>query len=66
MPVFPLIPKTFLEVYQGHKEILRPPNISVQTNIIVMSEYAGTQGHSKGSGNRNKLFFLRVLPQILL
>jgi len=42
MPVFPMVPRTFLEVYHGHKEILRPPNISAQTNIIVMSDHAGT------------------------
>ena len=42
MPVFPAITKTFLGVYQSHKESFRPPSFSVQTNIIVMSDHAGT------------------------
>lgn len=42
MPVFPLILKTYLGVYVAHKDSFRPPNISVQTNIIVMSDHAGT------------------------
>jgi len=42
MPVFPAITKTFLGVFQGHKETFRPPNFSVQTNILMMSDHAGT------------------------
>ena len=42
MPVFPAISKTFLGVYLGHKDTLRPGNISAQTNILVMSDHAGT------------------------
>jgi len=42
MPVFPLILKTYLGIYLGHKESFRPPNISSQSNIIVMSDHAGT------------------------
>lgn len=42
MPVFPLILKTYLGVYTGHEESFRPPDISSQSNIIVMSDHAGT------------------------
>jgi kynurenine formamidase len=42
MPVFPAISKTFLGVYLGHKDTLRPGNISSQTNILVMCDHAGT------------------------
>jgi kynurenine formamidase len=42
MPVFPAISKTFLGVYLGHKDSLRPGNISSQTNILVMCDHAGT------------------------
>jgi len=42
MPVFPLVLRTYLGVYLGHKESFRPPNISSQSNIIVMSDHAGT------------------------
>jgi kynurenine formamidase len=42
MPVFPLITKTFLGVYLGHKETVRPGNVSSQTNILVMCDHAGT------------------------
>lgn len=42
MPVFPGILRTYLGVYLGHKDSFRPPNISSQTNIIVMSDHAGT------------------------
>jgi len=42
MPVFPLVLKTYLGVYLGHKESFRPPDISSQSNIIVMSDHAGT------------------------
>jgi kynurenine formamidase len=42
MPVFPAITKTFLGVYRGHKEALSSANFSVQTNILMMSDHAGT------------------------
>jgi kynurenine formamidase len=42
MPVFPAISKTYLGVYLGHKDTLRPGNISSQTNILVMCDHAGT------------------------
>jgi arylformamidase len=42
MPVFPAISKTFLGVFQGHKETLRAGGISSQTNILVMCDHAGT------------------------
>lgn len=42
MPVFPGILKTYLGVYVGHKDSFRPPNISSQTNIMVISDHAGT------------------------
>lgn len=42
MPVFPLVPKTYVGVYQGHEETFRPPNISTQSNIVVISDHAGT------------------------
>lgn len=42
MPVFPAISKTFLGIYLGHKDSLRPGNISSQTNILVMCDHAGT------------------------
>jgi kynurenine formamidase len=42
MPVFPLLSKTFLGVYLGHKDTLRPGNISSQSNILVMCDHAGT------------------------
>ncbi len=42
MPVFPMILKTYLGVYQGHKETIRPGNISSQANILVMGDHAGT------------------------
>jgi kynurenine formamidase len=43
MPVFPAIPKTYLGVYLGHKESIRPGgNISHQSNILVMGDHAGT------------------------
>jgi kynurenine formamidase len=42
MPVFPLISKTFLGVYLGHKETIRPGNVSSQSNILMMSDHAGT------------------------
>jgi kynurenine formamidase len=42
MPVFPLILKTYLGVYMGHRDSFRPPNISSQSNVIVMSDHAGT------------------------
>ena len=42
MPVFPAISKTYLGVYLGHKDTLRPGNISAQTNILMMCDHAGT------------------------
>jgi kynurenine formamidase len=42
MPVFPAITKTFLGVYQGHKEVPSSAIFSAQTNILVMSDHAGT------------------------
>lgn len=42
MPVFPMVLKTFVGIYMGHKDSFRPPNLSSQTNIIVMSDHAGT------------------------
>jgi kynurenine formamidase len=42
MPVFPMILKTYLGIYMGHKETLRPGNVSSQSNIIMMSDHAGT------------------------
>ncbi len=42
MPVFPAISKTYLGVFLGHKDTLRPGNISSQTNILVMCDHAGT------------------------
>lgn len=42
MPVFPLLSKTFLGIYLGHKDTLRPGNISSQTNILMMCDHAGT------------------------
>lgn len=42
MPVFPAISKTFLGVYLGHKDSVRPGGISSQTNILVMCDHAGT------------------------
>jgi kynurenine formamidase len=42
MPVFPLLSKTFLGVYLGHKDTLRPGNISSQSNILMMCDHAGT------------------------
>jgi arylformamidase len=42
MPVFPAISKTYLGVFLGHKDTLRPGNVSSQTNILVMCDHAGT------------------------
>ncbi len=42
MPVFPAISKTYLGVFLGHKDTIRPGNISSQTNILVMCDHAGT------------------------
>ena len=42
IPVFLLILKTYVGAYMGHKETFQPPNISSQSNIIVMSDHAGT------------------------
>jgi kynurenine formamidase len=42
MPVFPTVLKTFVGVYRGHNESLRPGGVSSQTSIIVMSDHAGT------------------------
>jgi kynurenine formamidase len=42
MPVFPSVLKTFVGVYRGHSESLRPGGVSSQTNIIIMSDHAGT------------------------
>jgi kynurenine formamidase len=42
MPVFPAISKTYLGIYLGHKDTVRPGNISSQTNILVMCDHAGT------------------------
>jgi kynurenine formamidase len=42
MPVFPAITKTFLGVYRGHKEPFSSANFTVQTNILMMSDHAGT------------------------
>jgi kynurenine formamidase len=42
MPVFPAISKTYLGVFLGHKDSLRPGNISSQSNILVMCDHAGT------------------------
>jgi arylformamidase len=42
MPVFPLAAKTYVGVYWGHMDSLRPGNISSQSNIIIMSDHAGT------------------------
>ena len=42
MPVFPSVLKTFVGVYRGHKESLRPGGVSSQSSIIVMSDHAGT------------------------
>jgi arylformamidase len=42
MPVFPAISKTYLGVFLGHKDTLRPGGISSQANILVMCDHAGT------------------------
>lgn len=42
MPVFPLVAKTYVGVYVGHMDSLRPGNISSQSNIFMMSDHAGT------------------------
>jgi kynurenine formamidase len=42
MPVFPSVLKTFVGVYRGHEESLRPGGVSSQTSIIIMSDHAGT------------------------
>ncbi|MFC2009999.1 cyclase family protein [Chloroflexota bacterium] len=42
MPVFPLVLKTYLGIYMEHKDSFRPPNISSQSNILIMSDHAGT------------------------
>lgn len=42
MPTFPAISKTFLGVYKGHKETVRPDGRSWQANILVMGDHAGT------------------------
>ena len=42
MPVFPTGLKPYVGVYRGHKDSLRPGNISSQSNIIVMGDHAGT------------------------
>jgi len=42
MPVFPAVPKTYLGAYRNHQESLRPDGISHQSNILVMSDHAGT------------------------
>jgi kynurenine formamidase len=42
MPTFPLVAKTFLGIYQGHHETLRPGNVSSQSNILMMCDHAGT------------------------
>lgn len=42
MPVFQLISKTYLGVYQRNKENVRPGNVTSQINILVMCDHAGT------------------------
>jgi kynurenine formamidase len=42
MPVFPAISKTYLGVFMGHNDTLRPGGISSQANILVMCDHAGT------------------------
>jgi kynurenine formamidase len=42
MPVFPAISKTYLGVFLGHNDTLRPGGISSQANILVMCDHAGT------------------------
>jgi kynurenine formamidase len=42
MPVFPAISKTYLGVYLGHHETVRPGNVSSQANILIMCDHAGT------------------------
>lgn len=42
MPVFPMIQKTFLGIYMGHHETVRPGNVSSQANLLVMCDHAGT------------------------
>ncbi len=42
MPVFPLLPSTYLGVYRSHAETMRPGGVSVTHNILMMSDHAGT------------------------
>ena len=42
MPVFPAISKTYLGVFLGHQDTVRPGGISSQANILVMCDHAGT------------------------
>jgi kynurenine formamidase len=42
MPIFGTAPKTYVGIYRTHKDSFRPPNISSQSNIIVMSDHGGT------------------------
>ena len=42
MPVFPAISKTYLGIFLGHQDTLRPGGISSQANILVMCDHAGT------------------------
>ena len=42
MPVFSAISKTYLGVFLGHSDTLRPGGISSQANILVMCDHAGT------------------------
>jgi kynurenine formamidase len=42
MPTFPAILKTYLGVYKGHKETVRPDGRSWQANILVIGDHAGT------------------------
>ena len=42
MPLFPTLPKTFLGVYKGHDAAPSGAQYTSQTNILIISDHAGT------------------------
>lgn len=66
MPTFPAILKTFLGVYKGHQETLRPDGRSWQANVLVMGDHAGTHIDAPLHFNPTGIGIDQMPPEIMV
>jgi kynurenine formamidase len=66
MPTFPAINKTYLGVYMGHGETLRPDGRSWQANILMIGDHAGTHIDAPRHFNPNGVGIDQMPPEIMV